>query len=67
MRLKQLAQRRVAASPSGGSLRPLSQKEVQQVAGGLYFTDMPLPGMPGLPGIPGKTSPWPSPLEGQLL
>jgi hypothetical protein len=50
MRLKQLAERRVSAGASGGSLRPLSQREVQQVAGGIYFVDMPLPGMPGFPG-----------------
>ncbi len=70
MRLKQLAERRVAASVSGDSLRSLSQKEVQQVAGGLYFTDLPMPGMPGLPGFPPKGPGfpgWPSPLDGQLL
>ena len=53
MRLKQLAERRVAASAPGGSLRPLSQKEVRQVAGGIYFTDMPLPGFPGHGPYPG--------------
>jgi hypothetical protein len=67
MRLKQLAERRVSADTSGGSLRPLSQKEVQQVAGGLYFGDMPfpMPGMPGMPGFPGH-GPYPGP-GSQLL
>jgi hypothetical protein len=60
MRLKQLAECRVSADASGGSLRPLSQKEVQQVAGGIYFTEMP-----GLPGLPGH-GPYPGP-GSQLL
>lgn len=59
MRLKQLAERRVAASASGDSLRPLSRKEVQQVAGGLYFYDMPLPGFPDHGPYPGYPYPGP--------
>jgi hypothetical protein len=62
MRLKQLAERRVAAGAPGESLRPLSQKEVQQVAGAIYFNDTPgFPGT-GLPGhgpYPGYPSPGP--------
>ncbi len=59
MRLKQLAERRVAASVQGGSLRPLSRKEVQQVAGGLYFYDTPLPGFPDHGPYPGYPYPGP--------
>ena len=62
MHLKQLVQLRVSAGASGESLRALSAKEVQQVAGGLYFGlfDGPLP-QPVIPGMPG-TDPFGHPL-----
>jgi hypothetical protein len=60
MRLKQLMQRRVSTVAPGESLRALSRKEVQQVAGGLYFGlfDGPLPS-PSIPGGPYHHGPIP--------
>jgi hypothetical protein len=63
MRIKELVQRRVSAGASSESLRALSPKEVQQIAGGLYFGlfDGPLPQpigpMPG--GDPTGHTPFP--------